>query len=728
MAIAASPEDDELFLPPLREDLNLLPAENDEYGAPSWTIHDPVRNRYFRIGFATFEMLRRWSSGRASVLLDNIRKDTVLTPDTEDVRNLIRFLHGNGLLVRVGEDAVAEFGRIARAGKPPLWKWLIHNYLFIRIPLVRPDRFLEKTRWIADFFANRVMQILIVVVGLIGIIMTVRQWDAFWATFIGFANWQGAVWLAVTLSGVKILHELGHAYTAKRYGCRIPTMGLAFLVMYPVLYTDTSDAWRLTQRNQKLRIASAGIRVELCIALLATFFWHILPNGPARSAVFLLASATWITTLLINLSPFMRFDGYYLLSDFLRVPNLQPRAFAMTKWYLRELLFGLHMPPPEPFSLARRRVLILYSVGVWIYRFFLFLGIALIVYHLFFKLLGIVLFSIEICWFILLPIFNELRVWWKVRREARVTPLSIFVILVLSGGVLALFVPWQETITGAAQLQAAAQADILTPVSGKIIDVEVKEGDQVAKGEVLVRMDAPELSAQQREVALQLKEAEIRLAQARSDPELQDDVASSLQEVLRLKANHEALEARARQLVLHAPIGGVVRDVDNMIRKGIWIGGRVRMMRIIDEKQPKRVIAYVSQRDVSRLQEASSARFYPDELSNPIEDIRIDRIDSFGAAVIEPPSLTTANGGPIAARADSNGNYVPLDAVYRISGYVVNRASARQLEMGMASGRGRNNRINMTQRGTLEIAASAASLAWRIYQSVASLAIRQLSF
>lgn len=99
---------------------------------------------------------------------------------------------------------------------------------FVRVPLVHPDSFLRKTQPIADIIASRAVQLGVLILGLTGIFLTLRQWDLFVSTFMGFANWQGVVWMAVTLTLAKILHEFGHAYSAARYGCRVPSMGLRF--------------------------------------------------------------------------------------------------------------------------------------------------------------------------------------------------------------------------------------------------------------------------------------------------------------------------------------------------------------------------------------------------------------------------------------------------------------------------------------------------------------------
>src|SRR5690606_32070695 len=142
-----------------------------------------------------------------------------------------------------------------------------------------------------------------------------------------------------------------------------------------------------------------------------------LPDGIFKSAAFILATTSWVLSLVINLNPFMRFDGYYILSDLLGVKNLQQRSFALGKWKLRETLFRLNLPPPEVLDKSLISKLVIYAWGVWIYRFFLFLGIALLVYHFFFKVLGIILFIVEILWFIVLPIAKELSWWWDLRKK-----------------------------------------------------------------------------------------------------------------------------------------------------------------------------------------------------------------------------------------------------------------------------------------------------------------------
>lgn len=277
----------------------------------------------------------------------------------------------------------------------------------------------------------------------------------------------------------KLAHELGHGLTAKRFGCKVPTVGVAFMVLWPVLYTDTADAWKLRSRRQRLAIGVAGMAPELSLAAAATLVWSFLPDGPLRSAAFVMATSTWLLTLAVNLNPFMRFDGYMLLSDLWDVPNLQERSFALARWRIREALFGFGDPMPELMPDGRRRRLILYAVGTWVYRLFLFLGIALLVYHIFFKLLGLFLFAIEIWWFILRPVVTELKSWAGRRGDLRLNRRTA---VTFAAGVLALaglFVPWRTQVAAPALVQPATQATLYAPAPARVTELAVREGDRV---------------------------------------------------------------------------------------------------------------------------------------------------------------------------------------------------------------------------------------------------------
>jgi putative peptide zinc metalloprotease protein len=302
------------FLPPLREELALYPGPRALDGSPTWTLHDPARNQFFRIGWPEFEMLSRWDTGDAATLVERIRAETTLDLADVDVGDVAHFLIGHNLTRASGREGTVGLLTKAALSHQHWAMWLLKNYLFLRIPLVRPDRWLTAAYpWIRWVFTPAFRNVVLAVT-LVSLYLVARRWDEYLDTFSYLFSIEGAVYFAFTLSALKVVHELGHAFAAKRYGCRVPSMGVAFLVLWPVLYTDVTESWKLPSRTQRLAVGVSGVTTELICAIFATLAWSFLPDGPVRSAAFLVSTTTWVTTVLINLSPFMRFDGYFVFS------------------------------------------------------------------------------------------------------------------------------------------------------------------------------------------------------------------------------------------------------------------------------------------------------------------------------------------------------------------------------------------------------------------------------
>lgn len=218
----------------------------------------------------------------------------------------------------------------------------------------------------------------------LGIVLTLHQWDTFRAAVVESFSLNGLLSFGLALALAKALHELAHALVATRLGLRVAHMGVAFVVMFPMLYTDTGESWKLSRSRQRLAIAAAGIVCELALAGLATLGWALSEPGAWRNALLYLATTSWILSLGLNASPFMRFDGYFILSDLLDFPNLHERASAQARVALRRGLWGLDEAWPEHFAPARRRALIAFEWLTWMYRLLLFAGIAATVYFFFF--------------------------------------------------------------------------------------------------------------------------------------------------------------------------------------------------------------------------------------------------------------------------------------------------------------------------------------------------------
>lgn len=649
-------------LPRLREELSLLPGPVLADGQPSWTLHDPVRNLFFQLDWPTVEMLRRWERSPDDLLAE-IRRETTLQLDESHLESLLLFLQQNQLLM-VGPGLSSMLAERWQQRQGTLWQWLLHNYLFFRIPLLRPDAWLTRMSSRVAFLFSRQFAYLTGLAGLFGLIGILRSWETYSATLVEMFSWTGAAAYGATLVGVKILHELGHGFTAKRYGCRVPTMGLAFLVMWPVAYTDTNEVWRLTSHAQRIRVAAAGILTELTVAVWASLFWVLLPDGHLKTAAFLLSSTTWISTLLINASPFMRFDGYFLLVDALQTPNLHQRAFELARWDLRERLFRLGAPLPEVFSRRRHIAFILFAWATWIYRLSLFLGIAFLVYHFFIKAVGILLFLVEIVWFVAKPFLSEFRVWREIWPQVRHHPATRRSLLLGLALLLLFVVPWPTRVLHSAVLYPVAEQVFYAPRNAQLLKAEAADDQALAAGVAIFDLASPELDMRSRQADARREQLHWQSGASAFDQEGRKDWQVLNERLGVSQAEIRSVNADAVQYRLTTSVDGVVRDRDPDQRAGEWLGYREILGRIIG-RGALRATMYVEDEDLGRIAVGDRAIFTADGGSGPDIALRVVEIDSDATRTLAEGELATLFGGSISVR-EKHGLLYPERAVYRV--------------------------------------------------------------
>jgi putative peptide zinc metalloprotease protein len=656
----------ESILPPLREDLQLLAGAPAADGSPTWVLVDQLRGKYFQIGWPAYHMLLRWKGRSAEAIMSAIHAETTCRVTAGDVDAFLQFLHNNHLMRDPPQGGYRAYLAQAEAAKPQWLTWLAHHYLFFQVPLVRPDRFLRATLPFVEWLFAPAVAWIIGLIGLVGIYLVSRQWDTFAATMLHFFTPRGLALYALCLVIVKIFHELGHAYSAASYSCRVSTMGVAAILLVPMLYSDTSDAWKLTSRRQRAAIGAAGMIVECAVAALAIFTWSFLDDGVGRSLAFLMATTSLALGAAINLNPFMRFDGYYVLSDLLGIPNLHERAFAFGQWQIRRILFGLDTPMPEPVSVARRRFLVGFAWATWAYRFLLFLGIALVVYHFFFKLLGLILFAFEIGWFIVLPIMRELKAWWMLREAARQRGR----IWISAGAAVALgavlFMPWSARVSLPAVLESTPHATLYAPVPGQIVQLALKEGSRVERGEKLVALKSPTLD---KEVALTRKRIEVEQLRGRRQFADQTELAKHQVTLETLKAHLSQLEGlllQQQNLSLTAPISGAVTDRAEALHVGRWINRELPIAYLVDPAGEE-LHALAPETEVGYLRPGQSARFIPEGVDRPSVDAQVVEIRDADESSFTVPYLASLYGGDFAVRQDAGHKLMPDTSVYRVT-------------------------------------------------------------
>lgn len=697
-------------LPPLREELQLLPGPTARDGGPTWLIHDPPAGQFIRIGWAEFEMLARWHLRDPEEIAAAVSGQTSLRVSASDVGSLGERLQRIRLIGVPGTATQSFLKEYSARRSQGLFARLLKNYIFFRVPLVRPDGFLRRLSSKVRWAFSPLFVAFTIAAALIGLFLAIRQWDAFIGGFPYLLTGPGVAAGLLALVILKILHELGHGFTARRYGIKARRAGVAFMFFVPMLYTDLTDAWRLTSRWQRVMIGAAGILTELMVACWALLLWNFVPDGVIRSVLFFWATAAWILTLIVNASPFLRFDGYYVLSDAIDQPNLHSTAFAFSRWHLRRALLGLDDVRPVRCSQTHQRFLIVFGYATWLYRLLLFLGIAYVLYLLPLKVVGIFLAAVEIWWFILRPIAQELAIWWKRKSEFGMNRTIIRTAIILVGFAALFLAPFQTVVYGEAVVAAERRTIVLAPAAGQIMSLEVEVGEHVSNGTRLALLSSPQLANEAERLRAEIENLDRMIGMSGRSDTLTERVSVLISERASRAEQLHSVEYEIDQFDIRAPFRATVVERADGLRAEGWIG-RGEPLFVLADLSEISIDGFIPEGDIARIGIGTIGQLYFSGGNMSVVDVRVAQIDAFNLETIPYPMLSSVHGGPLASRTDSDGRLVPVTPIYRVRltsnmPIVANRMEQAQVRLG----------------------ARAESYAGRIWRVVAGTIIRETGF
>lgn len=301
-------------------------------------------------------------------------------PSQGDLIQLLSQLYQADIITGGARSSISELSLRAKREKRRKVLALFSNPLALRIPIFDPDRFLNATYWIVAPIFSKLGVFIWVAFMMISLVLAVMHWPELTQNSVERLLAASNIALVmITYPLVKILHELGHAYTTKRWGGEVREVGLMFLLFIPVPYVDASQSSAFESKWQRAAVGAAGILVELTLSAIALIFWLNAEPGLARAFAYNVMLIGSVSTLLFNGNPLLRFDGYYVMADLLEIPNLSQRANSFF-WYLFQK-FALNVQGGEdPSNSTMERIwMFSYAVLSFLYRMTVMLAIVLLI-------------------------------------------------------------------------------------------------------------------------------------------------------------------------------------------------------------------------------------------------------------------------------------------------------------------------------------------------------------
>jgi len=628
----------------LRADIELRASAEDDSGQAAWVIEDPLSGRYFRVGQVESVVVEALRGGATpSAAIERVHGLGLPQPTPAALRAFLTELRCAGLCL--GNDSQAGSAGVVQ---PRFWTRLLHGYVYYRIPLLRPDAWLTRLAPGLRPLASPVVARALRYIGLLGVLLALPQAQLYFATVSYLLSPTGFVSFIACLVVLKLGHELAHAFSAKFKGIHVRSMGVAFILLWPILYTDVTDAWREPERRRRALVGSAGIRFELAVAGIALLLWSILPDGVLRSLAFYLSSASILSTLLVNLNPFMRFDGYYLLMDVWGIDNLQPRAFALLRHRLRRVCLGWRGQAPEAPPHAPQMVA--YAVATLAYRVFVAIAIATAVFAFIGALAGVVVAALELYILLLRPLGRELRALFVQRANIGSSRRALATLSLLGASVLALVLPMERDLAVPGLLMHERLQYVSTPFEGRIVALPPAVGTTVEEGAVLLVLE----SAEQRHA---LDRLDIELRHNRAQQQAFDTRGSEggyrnwlQEEGRRLIAARAAAELRLAQRVVHAAAAGELVERHPDYQVGDSVAADV-VLASVRQSARLRVNALVGDKYGALLDPAglTRARLRPWDTGLPALDVAVADVQPRAAESLTSVALYDRFGGPIAA-------------------------------------------------------------------------------
>ncbi|SCX42378.1 PqqD family peptide modification chaperone [Nitrosospira sp. Nsp1] len=512
-------------------------------------------------------------------------------PSQDDMIQLLTQLHMADILQSNVPPDLLELSQ--RRVKQRRSKWMKNflNPMSIRFPLWDPDRFINLTypylKWLFTWRGG----VLWLVVVTPALIMAASHWNDLTQNLsdrvLSSSNLL-ALWLAFPI--VKLLHELGHAYTTKAGGGEVHEMGIMLLVLMPVPYVDATAATAFRSKRHRAMVGAAGMMVELFLAALAIYVWLVVEHGVIHALAFNVIFVAGLSTIVFNGNPLLRFDGYYILSDLIEIPNLGSRANQYLGYLVQRYAFGKQDARQATETKGERLWLAFYAVASFIYRLFVtFAIIVFIVGELFF--IGVILALWSLASMLVIPVvkgihhvFYSPALHRQRRRAVNVTVGCTTFIVLFS---LVVPMPFHRQAEGV--IWVPEDAEIRAHTAGFVHRLVVNSGTQVNKGDIVIESDDPDLFMQLVSQRARVEQLEVEYSSAFLDDRLQAAIAHD--ELKKERAFLARVENRIEGLAVEARTSGrlvVPRAIDlpgKFMQQGELMGyvleGPIRTVRVV---------------------------------------------------------------------------------------------------------------------------------------------------
>lgn len=711
-----------------------LEAKRHRYnGRVYWVLKEPVGLNYFRFHEEEYAILGMLD-GKNSLqdIKDKFQKQFAPQRITlPDLQQFVGMLHRSGLVISQASGQGRQLRRRGFEKKKREWFGKLANIFALRFRGIDPERILNALIPFTWWLFTPACLIVFLVFGLSALSLVAVNFQEFRAklpTFEQFFAADNWIFLGATMAIVKILHEFGHGLSCKKFGGECHEMGLMFLVFTPCLYCNVSDSWMLPNKWHRVFIGAAGMYIELILASFATYLWWYSEPGMLNSLSLSVIFICSVSTVVFNGNPLLRFDGYYILMDFLEIPNLRQKSTEILKRWFQQYCLGLELQD-NPFLPHRNKFwFAIYTVAAVIYRWIVMFSIMFFMVKLFkpygLEILGKFLLLSGLVGMVATPLWQTFKFFRTPGRASKMKRNRVTATILVTAAIIAVvaFLPLPFHIDCAAEIQPFNASQVFAMVPGRLISWHKKPGANVEQGEIIAELDNTDVRYQQVKFYGELEIAERKLEmlkkQVHGDPqanpmlEMQAEIVRSRKEMVAEAAK------RTSMLQVRSPVNGTIipppskpdpKQLSEEEQLPTWTGNPFAeknqsayfaesdLLCLVGDPSHMEAVLVVDQSDIDLVDKE-------DEVDIKIDSARLETFSGIVRQISEmnmketPENLASQVGGSLDTKTDASGRLRPMNTSYQA------RVSLENVKVPLRAG----------YRGQAKIYVGWRSLGWRL--------------
>jgi putative peptide zinc metalloprotease protein len=573
------------------------------------------------------------------------------TPGQDEVVRLLSQLHLSNLLQFRGgahHEAIYERGRRHRQ-REAIGKAM--SFLYVRLPLFNPDRLLDRLQPLVRLLTGAGAWLVWAAVVLAGLLTALEHREALSQHGQGLLALSNLPWLYASLTLVKVLHELNHAFVCKRYGGHVPTLGVMFLILTPLPYLDASASWSMRSKWQRAHVGAAGILAEFFLAALGALVWAHTGEGLLNSVAFNVMVVGSVSSVLFNGNPLVRFDAYYVLIDLVEMPNLYQKGQQQWLYYGSRWVLGQKTATEPATDRTERSWFTVYGALTFFYRFSVSASIVMYVLDQWFAV-GLVMAVTTALAMVVMPLRKLLaHLSGPALQRGRARAVGAVAALALVAYVGVAVVPLPQRVRLPGVVQAHHSMVLYTETPGRLVELAARHGQVLHAGELIARLSNPDLELSITTTRLQVAEHEALARQALLRAPA--DVGPLERRVADLRQRLSELEGMAQRLEFRAAQEGEWVAPALHERVGAWIERGQSLGEIVDRSR-LRFSAVLSQPEAAELFSLHDPHAELRLMTQPGEVLDMGRVAlvPYQRERLVSPALGFFGGGNVPVRSD----------------------------------------------------------------------------